>query len=91
MQAKKREKKKNAAKEAVVQPSKDSKSGGGKEGSGVKRMEGVGKDKGGGVTSQRSQVLGRKVRWLGRKRRCSVAWFVFIGWGPSGLGLVVLL
>lgn len=79
-QAKKREKKKNAAKEPVaVEPAKKVKvvsvnvSGVSDQGSGVdggkdspvsKRAGGGGKDEGGRVTVQRSQVLGKKVRWM---------------------------
>lgn len=69
LQAKKREKKKNAAKESVVEPSKDNKSAGvdgaGTESkaaaSGVKRAEGGEKDKAAGVTVERSKALGQKV------------------------------
>ena len=81
VQAKKREKKKNAAKDPVpVDPAKKAKvldvSGVNEQGVGVdggknspvsKRAGGAGKNKGGRVTVQRSQVLGKKVRWV-----CSV-------------------
>ena len=65
-QAKKRERKTNAAKEPVqVEPAKEVKVvgvDGGKDSPVSKRAGGAGKDKGGRVTVQRSQVLGKKVR-----------------------------
>lgn len=70
-QAKKREKKKNAAKEPVLEPSKENKAnsatgevGGKRDAMAVPRAEGVSsKGKVEGIAMQRPHVLGDKVGW----------------------------